>query len=172
MVKVKLSADEYDLDVCLEKKRINVFRKVRLRNTLEGSPSESAFCKVAPKKRDPPSHGNAHGLRCRATTFLTFFPQDASHASRSAIDAKKKKKNPLSIRLRVCLCLPSASSNPPTAVNPHNLRSTAAAAKPGMTGKWKGRFEKSRPRLYVAAEALPVDGGVRSHFCGTGDAFR
>lgn len=150
-MKVKLSADEYDLDVCLETKRINVIRNVRLRNTSEGSPSESAFCKVAPKKRDPPSHGNAHGLRCRATTFLTFFPQDASHASRSAIDAKKKK---MSIRLRVCLCLPSASSNPPTAVNPHNLRSTAAAAKPGMTGKWKGRFEMSRPRLHVAVEAF------------------
>lgn len=60
-----------------------------------------------------------------------------------------KKTTLLSIQLRVCVCLPSTLSNPPTAVNPRNLRS---AAKSGMTGKWKGRFEMSRQRLYLAAE--------------------
>lgn len=131
-----------NLDVCSEKGRNYVIQNVRLSNTEQVNPIKAQSA----KKRDHPSHGDAHGL-CSSTTFPHLFP--ARCLARVAQRHRRQKTTPPSIQLRVYVCLPSMSSNPPTAVNPRNLRSVANC---GMTGKWKGRFEMSRQRLYLATE--------------------
>lgn len=71
------------------------------------------------------------------------------HARRAAPSTPKNNPTVYSAA-GMCVPPPRRRLIPPPAVNPRNLRS---AAKSGMTGKWKGRFEMSTgQRLYLATE--------------------